>query len=131
MTKKMKILIVVSLMLNVLLVGALIGIEGKKIARFGQENNHFFKEMKEFRHAHKNERGMLKKERQRALEMLVYGPYEEMEYKVLIDKINIIQGKMFKETALKMSELMRDMTPEERQKLLKHLRKRFGYTHKK
>ncbi len=131
MSKKVKVLLITSLCLNMLLLGTFIGMEGKRFYHGHFNNPQFAKEMKEFRDASKEDRMKLRREKRKAIEMLVYGPYNKLSYMAQISKINLLQSSMYRDMAFTLAEKVQKIPANERQNHLKLFEKAFGYRHKR
>ena len=117
MNKKIKIILVVSLMLNMLLGGFVVG-EAVKIASKQQRGSSV---VREFRKEHKAERDALKVERTKALEMIRADVFDADAFAAQIDIVSLMQEKMYRQFTVEMAEKMRAMPVEERNKLVQRV----------
>ena len=129
MSKKIKLFIALSLCLNVLLAGALIGAQSKRFIPEHEGVNHEIvrAHMEDFRKQNKELHRQTIKERKIAMQMLKDGNSSKQEYMAQIEKINSLQGEMFTKISEAMFDAAQKLTPEEREKIsgfmkLKHRR---------
>ncbi len=116
MNNKLKILLVVSLLLNMFLGGVMVG-----------QSSHFKRPhlghmmVQSFMKDHDGARRILHKERNAALEMLRAPEFDSHAFEAQIDKISRIQGDMYRDFVCSMAEKVRAMPPEEREVFIKKL----------
>ncbi len=138
MSKKMKTLIVVSLLLNVLLVGIIIGhalhrFGGKHFfRRYGAEltvrlpadkEKLFFETMKQVHMENKDIRKQIRETREKAISILTAPEFDETAYQIEAEKLHELRGRMMQQLAGATKELAAHFNQEERKALAKHLRR--------
>ncbi len=126
MSKKIKLLLVTSLCLNVLFAGLFIGKEGRHMYDHVKKNPEMMNDLREFRNKSCQEREAVNKERRAALEIIMANDYNKAEYEKQIDKINVLQAELFKEMSLFLAERVQKMPEEKRIQLKKRLEKEIG-----
>ncbi len=131
MTKRMKILLVVSLVLNVLLAGALIGNvshhvgrrfaflhEQAMVAQLPPEKQQLFQEaMRSMRLECRDLRKQIGETRERAIAVLTATEFDEQAYQAEVDKLRDLRGQMMQRVANTTKELAKRFDPEEREAL--------------
>ena len=110
MNKKIKVLLIVSLVLNVFLLGFITG-DVKKFRPRGGEGALFVKEFVKANHERQSE---LETERTKALNMIKADDFNMQEYQAQVEKISNIQGDMYKKFATNMAEKLRELPKEKR-----------------
>lgn len=119
MDNKLKILLVVSLLLNMFLGGVMVGQSGHfKRPRPG----HMM--VQSFMKDHDGARRILHKERDAALEMLRAPEFDPHAFEAQIDKISRMQGDMYRDFVCSMADKVRAMPPEKREAFIDKLKHR-------
>ncbi len=119
MNNKLKILLVVSLLLNMFLGGVMVGqLTYSKRPRPG----HMM--VQSFMNDHHSARQALHKERAVALDMLRAPDFDAQAFDMQIDRIGKMQGDMFRNFVHSMAQKVRAMTPEEREAFIEKMQNR-------
>ena len=121
MKKRYKALIVISLCLNIFLLGFIAG----EIRRI-QPKREGSGIVKEFKESRKEQHNQLNKERTHALQMLQSKNFDQETYLLQIDKVSKMQNEMFKEFSIEMGAKLRAMPKNERDEIIERLKKRRG-----
>ena len=136
MTRKMKVFLVCSLVLNVLLAGALAGNVSHHMGHgFGFLGDRMLvgqlppDKQKLFREAMGNMRAQghdlrqqMRETRERALATLTATEFDEAAYQTEVDKLRVLRGLMIQRVADTTKDLARQFDPEERELLGRYLR---------
>ncbi len=138
MSKKMKVLIIGSLLLNVLLVGVIIGDMSHRLRRepfFGRHARELASKLPEDKAAlfletvekvHLNNRDVhkqIREARKRAMRILTAHHFDEAAYQIQVEKLQELRGLMMRQLANATIELARQFDQEERKVLAQHLRR--------
>lgn len=138
MSKEMKVLTIGSLLLNVLLIGVIIGDMSHRLRRedfFGrhapelasklpEDKAELFRETVERVHLdNKDVHKQIREARERAMKILTAPEFDEAAYRVKVDKIHELKGFMKRRLADATVELARQFDQEERKVLAHHLRR--------
>lgn len=119
MNNKLKILLIVSLLLNMFLGGVLVG----QFPHFKRPRpTHML--VQSYMNDHHGARKALHKERAAALEMLRARDFDENAYKAQVDKIGRMQGDMYRDFVCSMAKKLRAMPPEKRNELIDKMQQR-------
>lgn len=119
MNNKLKILLVVSLLLNMFLGGVMIG-----------QSSHFKRPhpghmmVQSFMKDHDGARRILHKERNAALKMLRAPEFDPHAFDAQIDKIGRLQNDMYRNFVYSMAKKVREMPPAEREVFIEKLEHR-------
>ena len=145
MSNKIKILLIVSVLLNFLLIGITIGYVGKERLHKPVAKKHFpeifelspekqeivKKKMRQLRKETKPTRKKIRSVKAELREILVGEEFDENLYNNKVDELHELHGKMAKSLAVAIREIAPNFTPEEREILAKLLKKKDGRHHKK
>jgi len=138
MSKKMKTLMVVSLLLNVLLIGIIVGhvshrFGGKHtLKRYGAElamklpedkEKLFFETMKQVQMENREIRKQLRETREKAISILTAPEFDETAYQIEVETLHELRGRMMNGLAEATKELGTHFNQEERNALAKHLKR--------
>jgi len=138
MSKKMKVLTIGSLLLNVLLIGIIIGDMSQRLQRehlSGRHARELSSKLPEDKAAlfletvekvHLNNRDVHKQiraARQRAMKILTSPKFDEAAYQVQVEKLHELRGLMRRRLANATIELARQFDQQERRALAQHLRR--------
>ena len=138
MSKKIKVLTIGSLLLNMLLIGVIIGDMSHRLGRehfFGrhapelvsklpEDKAELFRETVERVHLdNKDVHKQIGEARERAMKILTAPEFDEAAYLVEVDKIHELKGFMKQRLADATIELARQFEQEERKVLAQHLRR--------
>ncbi len=121
MDKKLKTLLIVSLALNLFLVGFMAGgaRHFMKPQRHGME-----RVMKDFMKSHNELRTEIERERNVAFDMLKADKFDQAKFMAQIDRVARMQQEMFRQFSLDFAEKVRKMPTEERVKFLEKMQDR-------
>jgi len=119
MKKRFKILLIVSLCLNILLIGFIAG----EVRHFGPRSE-VSQTIKKFMVENEEQQRQINQERKRALNMLGQDNFDPKAYADQVVKISQLQSAMFQKLALEMGEKIRAMPQAERDTLLTRLKER-------
>ncbi len=134
----MKTLIVVSLLLNVLLIGIIVGHVSHRFGgkhffrRYGSEltvklpadkEKLFFETMKQVHMENKDIRKQIRETREKAISILTAPEFDETAYQIEAEKLHELRGRMMQQLAAATKELATHFNQEERKALAKHLRR--------
>jgi uncharacterized membrane protein len=137
MSKKMKILILCSLLLNVLLIGFFIGHASHRLGRGHFMKRHlpefamklpedkrtlFSDTMKKVHLENREIHKKIQETRERALKILTAPEFDETAYQVHVDEVHQLRGMMMQRLADAAKELAEHFNQEERKALAEHLR---------
>lgn len=137
MSKKIKILIIGSLLLNVLLIGVIIGHISHRLSRepffrrharefavkLPADKRELFSKTMEGVHLENREiHRQIREARKRALRILTAPEFDEAAYQTEVDKLNRLRGHMMQRLADVTKELAKQLDQEERKGLAEHLR---------
>ena len=138
MSKKMKVLIIGSLLLNVLLVGMIIGDMSHRWQRepyFGRRARELASNLPEdeaglilktVERVHRNNRDVhkqIREARKRAMRILTAHDFDEAAYQIEVQKLQELRGLMMRRLANATIELARRFDQEERRVLAQYLRR--------
>lgn len=138
MSKKMKVLVIGSLLLNVLLVGVIIGDMSHRLREepyFGRHAREFSSKLPEDKAAlfletvekvHLNNRDVhkqIREARRRAMKILTSPEFDEAAYRGQVKKLHELRGLMKRRLADATIELARQFNQQERRALAAHLRR--------
>ena len=138
MSKKMKILILGSLLLNVLLIGVILGDLSHRLRRehfvgrharelaskLPEDKAELFLETVERVHLHnKDVHKQIREARKRAMKILAAPEFDEAAYQIEVEKLRELRGLMKQRLADATIELARQFDQEERRALAQHLRR--------
>ena len=138
MSKKMKILTIGSLLLNVLLIGIVIGDMSHRFRRedfLGRHARELSSKLPEDKAAlfletvekvHLNNRDIhkqIREGRRRAMRILTAPEFNEAAYQIQVEKLHELRGIMMRRLANATMELARQFDQQERKVLAKHLRR--------
>jgi len=119
MNKKIKLLLVTSLILNMLLAGFLVGEHVRRQAR--RESSQI---VRTFAETYRVERDQIAAERAAALAMLQQAELDVDAYAAQVDKISAMQESLFKAFAIEMADKLRAMPAAERDALIARIKQR-------
>ena len=138
MSKKMKVLVIGSLLLNVLLVGVIIGDMSYRLREepyFGRHAREFSSKLPEDKAAlfsetvekvHLNNRDVhkqIREARKRAMRILTARDFDEAAYQAQVEKLHELRGLMSRRLADATIELARQFDQKERRALAQYLRR--------
>jgi len=138
MSKKMKALMIGSLLLNVLLVGVIIGDMSHRLRRedpCGKHAREFASKLPEDKEAlflktvekvHLNNRDVhkqIREGRRRAMKILAGPKFDEAAYQIQVEKLHELRGLMRRRLADATIELARQFDQEERRALIQYLKR--------
>ena len=124
MKKRFKFLLILSLCLNIFLIGFIAG----EVRHF-KPKRETSQLVKDFINEHKEEQQQLNKERRRALNMLREDNFDQEAYAEQVEKIGAMQKVMFQQFATRMGEKLRAMPKEERDTIIDRLKERRSNMH--
>jgi uncharacterized membrane protein len=138
MNRKAKILIICSLLLNVLLVGTIIGHISYRLTErdFGRRHGPRLSAglpeekrkllMDALEQVHRENRGIhgeIRETREKVISILTAAEFDEAAYRVEVEKVHELRGLMMKRLAEATTRLAKDFNPEERRALAEVLRR--------
>jgi uncharacterized membrane protein len=138
MSKKMKVLMIASLLLNVLLVGVIIGDMSHRLRRedfsgrrarelsskLPEDKAALFVETVEKVHLNNRDvRQQIRAARQKAMKILAGPKFDEVAYQIQVEKLHELRGLMRRRLADATIELARQFDQQERRALAEHLRR--------
>lgn len=137
MNKKMKVLIISSLLLNVLFVGFILGdvsqrfrkehFHGKDARELaaklpGDKETLFFETVERVHLNNRDTYNQVRKAREEAMRILGAPEFDEAAYRLQVEKLNELRGLMKRRLAGATIELARTFSQEERRALAQHLK---------
>ena len=121
MTNKVKILLIVSLCLNIFL----LGFAARDVKRFVKPHKGGdFSIMREFMQDRKEAYKEINEEKKVAMDMLKASELDKEAFEAQVNKISDLQNKMYKEFAINMADKMMAMPADERAKTIEKMEKR-------
>ena len=117
MKKRFKILLIVSLCLNIILIGFIAG----EVRHFRphREASQF---IADFMEKHEEQQHQINQERKRAINMLDADNFDANAYAEQIKKVSALQSAMFQDFAVEMSKKIRSLPKEERIAVMERLK---------
>lgn len=138
MNKKMKILVMGSILLNVLLVGIIIGNVSHRLSIEKFDRKHapelavklspdkealFFETMEEVRAGSRDIHRQIEEARENALSILTAPEFDEAAYQVAVDRLHELRGILMQRLADATKQLAQQFNQEERRGLAEHLKR--------
>jgi Asp-tRNA(Asn)/Glu-tRNA(Gln) amidotransferase A subunit family amidase len=136
MTKTIKIIFTLSILLNVVLIGLVGGCYYKKFKRqsyshFGFTQNEMVAEKMEKSREEMREKYKKMRDQLEALESLIVEPeFNQDKYSQAVEGIIDTKNDMARRKAMLMGEVLSDMSLEERQKMSKNITRSLSWRHK-
>src|SRR5215510_705725 len=137
MSKTVRLVFLASLVLNVLLVGVLLGRLPSEVVGFGRQQRleqtlkdlpeptqtRFREKFKLMRAASDPQRDQIRVAREETLRILSADPFDEAAYDRHVSQIDDLQLQMFKKIGQTVKEIAKELSPEERRLFAKILRR--------
>ncbi|MDR2901679.1 MAG: hypothetical protein LBU87_01025 [Lactobacillales bacterium] len=119
MNKKIKTILIISLLCNMLFAGFAVGqLMHIKPNRAGSGI------VREFMQTHRDLQDNIDREKRITLDLVKQTTFDETAFSAQIARINALQGKMYREFSFSMAKKLRSMTPQERDELIEKISKR-------
>lgn len=144
MSKGLKIVVICSLALNVLMIGIFIGHFSHRISDEGflrrpwhenmselsvEKQELFSKTMERARESNRDVHRLIRETRRTALAILTAPDFDEQAYRIEMEKLHDLRGKMMRNLADTTTELARQLNQDERKVLARRLERPFRSPH--